>query len=84
MIIFTSAATDFGVNHTPLASLVFPRMRMTNYGASELLQDVFGKEKNPCRLVYGCRKPSARHSSRGGGHFRGGGLENPDARTHGA
>ena len=22
-------------------------------GASELLQDVFGKEKNPCRLVYG-------------------------------
>ena len=21
--------------------------------ASELLQDVFGKEKNPCRLVYG-------------------------------
>jgi hypothetical protein len=45
MIIFTSAATDFEVNHTPLASLVFPRRRMTNYGASELLQDVFGKEK---------------------------------------
>jgi enamine deaminase RidA (YjgF/YER057c/UK114 family) len=22
-------------------------------GASELLQDIFGKEKNPCRLVYG-------------------------------
>jgi len=22
-------------------------------GASELLQDVFGKEKNPCRMVYG-------------------------------
>ncbi len=22
-------------------------------GASELLQDVFGKDKNPCRLVYG-------------------------------
>ena len=22
-------------------------------GASQLLQDVFGKEKNPCRLVYG-------------------------------
>jgi enamine deaminase RidA (YjgF/YER057c/UK114 family) len=22
-------------------------------GASELLQDVFGREKNPCRLVYG-------------------------------
>lgn len=22
-------------------------------GASELLQNVFGKEKNPCRLVYG-------------------------------
>jgi enamine deaminase RidA (YjgF/YER057c/UK114 family) len=22
-------------------------------GASELLQDVFGKEKSPCRLVYG-------------------------------
>jgi len=22
-------------------------------GASELLQDVFGKNKNPCRLVYG-------------------------------
>lgn len=22
-------------------------------GASELLQDVFGKEKNPCRIVYG-------------------------------
>jgi hypothetical protein len=21
--------------------------------ASELLQDIFGKEKNPCRLVYG-------------------------------
>jgi hypothetical protein len=59
MIIFTSAATDFEVNHTPLASLVFPRRRMTKHGASELLQGVFGKEKNPCRLVYGCRKPSA-------------------------
>jgi hypothetical protein len=47
MIIFTSAANDFGVNHTPLASLVFPPRRMTNYGASELLQDVFGKEKKP-------------------------------------
>lgn len=47
MIIFTSAATDFEVNHTPLVSLVFPRRRMTNYGTSELLQDVFGKEKNP-------------------------------------
>jgi enamine deaminase RidA (YjgF/YER057c/UK114 family) len=22
-------------------------------GASELLQDVFGKERDPCRLVYG-------------------------------
>jgi enamine deaminase RidA (YjgF/YER057c/UK114 family) len=22
-------------------------------GASELLQDVFGKDKNPCRLVFG-------------------------------
>jgi len=22
-------------------------------GASDLLQDVFGKDKNPCRLVYG-------------------------------
>jgi len=22
-------------------------------GASELLQDIFGKDKNPCRLVYG-------------------------------
>jgi enamine deaminase RidA (YjgF/YER057c/UK114 family) len=22
-------------------------------GASELLQDVFGKDKNPCRMVYG-------------------------------
>jgi enamine deaminase RidA (YjgF/YER057c/UK114 family) len=22
-------------------------------GASELLEDVFGKEKNPCRMVYG-------------------------------
>jgi enamine deaminase RidA (YjgF/YER057c/UK114 family) len=22
-------------------------------GASELLQDVFGKERNPCRLVFG-------------------------------
>jgi hypothetical protein len=72
MIIFASAATDFEVNHTPLASLVFPRRRMTNYGASELLQGVFEKEQNPCRLVYGCRKPSARHSSRVGGHFRAG------------
>jgi hypothetical protein len=25
--------------------------------ASELLQDVFGKEKNPCRLVYGVGFP---------------------------
>jgi enamine deaminase RidA (YjgF/YER057c/UK114 family) len=22
-------------------------------GASELLQEIFGKDKNPCRLVYG-------------------------------
>jgi hypothetical protein len=85
MIIFTSAATDFEVNHTPLASLVFPRRRMTQHGASELLQGVFGKEKNPCRLVYGCRKPSARHSSRVGSHFRGGGerilMRGPTARN---
>ena len=26
-------------------------------GASELLQNVFGKDKNPCRLVYGVASP---------------------------
>jgi enamine deaminase RidA (YjgF/YER057c/UK114 family) len=25
--------------------------------ASELLQDVFGKDKNPCRLAYGVASP---------------------------
>jgi len=30
--------------------------------ASDLLQDVFGKDKNPCRMVYGCREPSTRHT----------------------
>ena len=34
--------------------------------ASELLQDVFGKDKNPSRLVYGVRKPPTRHPSRTG------------------
>jgi enamine deaminase RidA (YjgF/YER057c/UK114 family) len=28
-------------------------MAMVADAASELLQDVFGKDKNPCRLVYG-------------------------------
>ena len=27
--------------------------RIVRLGASELLQDVFGKDKSPCRLVYG-------------------------------
>jgi enamine deaminase RidA (YjgF/YER057c/UK114 family) len=35
-------------------------------GASELLQDIFGKGKNPSRLVYGVAKPSAGHSGRAG------------------
>jgi YjgF/chorismate_mutase-like, putative endoribonuclease len=43
--------------------------------ASELLQDVFGKDKSPCRLVYGVPKPSARHPGRAGNHFRGGGVK---------
>ena len=38
-------------------------------GASELLQDIFGKDKSPCRLWR--RKPSARHPGRAGNHFRG-------------
>jgi enamine deaminase RidA (YjgF/YER057c/UK114 family) len=39
-------------------------------GASELLQGVFGRDKNPCRLVYGVRRlPSAGLST--GNHFRG-------------
>jgi hypothetical protein len=29
--------------------------------ASELLQEAFGKEKNPCPLVYGVASLSARH-----------------------
>ncbi|MGB7726825.1 MAG: RidA family protein [Candidatus Acidiferrum sp.] len=33
-------------------------------GASELLQDVFGKDKNPSRLVCGVASPSARRPSR--------------------
>jgi enamine deaminase RidA (YjgF/YER057c/UK114 family) len=41
-------------------------------GASELLQDVFGKEKNPCRLVYGVASLPLRHPGRAGNHFRGG------------
>jgi hypothetical protein len=28
--------------------------------AKELLQDVFGTDKNPCRLVYGVAKPFTR------------------------
>ena len=32
--------------------------------ASELLQDVFGKDRNPCRLDVWRRKPSARHPGR--------------------
>jgi len=38
-------------------------------GASELLQDVFGKEKNPSRLVYGGSEPSARRAGRAGIDF---------------
>ena len=30
-----------------------PELPKVADGASELLQDVFGKDKNPCRLVYG-------------------------------
>jgi enamine deaminase RidA (YjgF/YER057c/UK114 family) len=35
-------------------------------GASELLQDVFGKDKNSSRLVYGRCQPSAWHPGRAG------------------
>ena len=35
-------------------------------GASELLQDVFGKEKNPCRLRVRRREPSVRYPGRAG------------------
>jgi hypothetical protein len=35
-------------------------------GASELLQDIFGKDKNPSRLVYGVASPSACHPGRTG------------------
>jgi len=42
-------------------------------GASELLQDVFGKEKNPCRLVYGVA--SLPLGTPVGNHFRGGAQE---------
>ena len=42
--------------------------------ASELLQDVFGKDKSPCRLVVWRRKPSARYPRRAGSYFRGGGV----------
>jgi enamine deaminase RidA (YjgF/YER057c/UK114 family) len=42
--------------------------------ASELLQDVFGKNKNPCRLVYGVAS-LPRHPGRAGGYFRGGAVE---------
>jgi len=42
--------------------------------ASEFFQDVFGKEKNPCRGVRR-RKSSARHPGRTGSHFRSGGVE---------
>jgi hypothetical protein len=40
----------------------------------ELLQDVFGKDKNPSRLGEWRRKPSARHSGRAGNHLRGIGM----------
>ena len=42
--------------------------------ASELLQDVFGKEKNPCRLSVWRRKPPAGHTGGTGNHFRGGAV----------
>ena len=38
--------------------------------ASELLQDVFGKDKSPCRLVYGVASLPL-GSGRVGNHFRG-------------
>jgi len=43
-------------------------------GASELLQDVFGKDKNPSRLVYGVASLPG-HAGRAGSHFRGGGVK---------
>ena len=39
-------------------------------GASELLQDVFGKEQEPQPAGLRRRKPSARRARRGGAHFR--------------
>jgi enamine deaminase RidA (YjgF/YER057c/UK114 family) len=47
--------------------------------ASELLQDVFGKEKNPCRLVWR-RKSPARHPGRAGSHLGGAALIQPATR----
>ena len=40
--------------------------------ASELLHEVFGKEKNPCRLVYGVASLPLGAPGRAGSHFRGG------------
>jgi enamine deaminase RidA (YjgF/YER057c/UK114 family) len=39
-------------------------------GASDLLQDVFGKDKNPSRPDFWRRQPSAQHLGRAGTHFR--------------
>jgi pimeloyl-ACP methyl ester carboxylesterase len=39
--------------------------------ASDLLQDIFGKEKNPCRLVYGVASLPLGTPGRTGNHFRG-------------
>ena len=39
-------------------------------GASELLQDIFGKDKNPSRLVYGVASLPLGAPGRGGAHFR--------------
>jgi hypothetical protein len=41
-------------------------------GASELLQDVLGKDKNPSHSWR--RKPSAQRPRRSGNHLRGGGV----------
>ena len=42
--------------------------------ASELLQDVFGRDKSPCRLVYGVASLPLGTPGRAGSHFRGAGV----------
>jgi enamine deaminase RidA (YjgF/YER057c/UK114 family) len=42
--------------------------------ASELLQDIFGKDKSPCRMVYGVASLPLGTPDRAGNHFRGCGV----------